>query len=65
MIKTPIPSKSKILKEIRKALTTPLYGNPCGVFDKKGWACYNKTDLGMVMECVQVGICEAFKEEVC
>ncbi len=64
MIKKEIPSKSKILKEIRKALTIPLNGNVCGVFDKKGWACYNKTDLGMIMECVQVGICEAFKDEV-
>ena len=42
--------RNKIKKEIVAELTDEEFG----IFDKKeGWACYNGTDLEMVMESVQ------------
>ena len=41
--------RTKIKKDIIKSLTD----EENGIFDRKeGWACYNGTDLDMVMDCV-------------
>lgn len=61
MPKRNVPAKTRILKEVRTALTTPIWGNTSGFFTKKGSPCFHRMDLGLIMECVQFGITKAFK----
>ena len=56
-----VPTKSKILKEVKTSLTTPLFGNTSGLYAKNGSPYFQRTDLGTIMECIQVGISKAFK----